>query len=832
MSKFTAHAKNIINLLEKDKKDEAQRITALDWLEFIAREDGSLGAHILKTFKINSGMVQEFKKIQLEKNIQDEKEFMSLESVLVAAALVAKSQKSGYIGTEHFLAVILGSKNSSLDEFFSHIKINGSQVKQNTKIILDSAKKFPDAARVFNLLMNQKGDMFQGDPQDPMAATGIKIPEAAQGSALEYFTTDLSRLAEQGKIGPVIGREKELNRVINILNRKSKNNPILLGEPGVGKTAIVEALAIRIHEGKVPGNLMSKRIMTLDLGSLIAGSMFRGEFESRLKDILAEIEENKKIILFIDEIHTIVGAGNAAGGLDAANILKPALSGRSLQIIGATTLVEYKKYFAKDAALERRFQPVPVFEPNISEAIKMLEGLKKSYETHHGVVISSDAIKAAVNLSARFMPDRCLPDKAIDLIDEAASFLSNKDYDSGARKKIRDLLAEKSAIISDKEKAVEKEEYEGALKMKKEEEIINEKIRLLEEENKKEQGKNKAKKLDAPLIWKILSEITGVPEEDVSGEDLKKIKDLEKKLSEKIVGQSEAIKTLAKIIKRHRANISNPNRPLGSFIFLGPTGVGKTELVKVLAKELFGGRKNLIKIDMSEFMERHNVSRLVGAPPGYVGFEEGGKLTEQVRLNPYSVILFDEMEKAHPEVMNILLQILEDGALTDAQGRSINFKNTIIILTSNLGSGEFTASAMGFAGGEISDLQGKYNVIKNKSLAALKEKFKPEFINRIDEAIVFNPLEKNHLEKIAALQFREFSLRMKNNKIRISPSAIKKIAEISMNPAYGARMLRKNLQNLVEDPIAEKIIMGEIKKGDKISVEKNKKGKVEIKVIK
>jgi len=829
-SKFTRHAQNIIGRIEKEDRTGPQKITALDWLDFIAREDGSLGAHMLKTFKITAASIEEFKKNYSEKNISAESDFMSVESILIAAALAAKNQKNAYIGTEHFLSAILDSKNKILDDFFAYAKINAIQLRQNTKVILDSARKFPDAAKIFNFIMNQKGDLPGSNPPEFSPAPELKLSDISQGSALEYFTTDLTHLAEQKKIGPVIGRERELDMVINILNRKIKNNPILIGEPGVGKTAIVEALAIRVSEGKVPGNLLSKRILMLDLGALIAGSMFRGEFESRLKDIIADIEDDKRAILFIDEIHTIVGAGNAAGGLDAANILKPALAGRALQVIGATTSGEYRKYFSKDAALERRFRPVTVAEPNVKDTISILEGLKKSYEDYHHVAISSDAIKAAVSLSSRFIPDRYLPDKAIDLIDEAASFLTNADYDIGYKQKIRELLAPKSAIIAAKEKAVEKEQYEEALKMKKEEGAINEKIKALEAEAEKSPKNTAIKTVDALLISKIVSDITGVPKADISGEDLKKIKNLEKSLEAKIIGQNEAIKKLAKVIRRHRVNISNPNRPLGSFIFLGPTGVGKTELVKNLAEELFGSRRNLIRIDMSEFMERHNVSRLLGAPPGYVGFEEGGKLTEQVRLNPYSVILFDEIEKAHPEVMNILLQILEDGALSDAQGRKINFRNTIIILTSNLGSEEFTSSALGFQSADRGKLESKYESIKNKALAALRERFRPEFVNRVDEVIVFNALEPKQLEKIVVLQFKELAGRMRDNKLKITPAAVKKIAEASLNPAYGARLVRKNMQSLAEDPIAEKIINGEIKKGDRILIEKSKKEEIEIKV--
>ncbi len=619
------------------------------------------------------------------------------------------------------------------------------------------------------------------------------------------------------------------------MSRKIKNNPILIGEPGVGKTAIVEALAIRVSEGRVPATLRDKKIFMLDLGSLVAGSMFRGEFEARLKDILREIEEKKDIILFIDEIHTIVGAGGTTGGLDAANILKPALSNRALQAIGATTLAEFRKYFAKDAALERRFQSVQVAEPSAQDAVKILEGLKKSYESFHHIVITKEAIKAAVSLSARLMPDRYLPDKAIDLIDEAASHLANSDSDTQSWQKIKELMNKKSEVSSGKEKAVEDEKYESAVTLKKEEESIGEKIKELEALNRKNSSAGKKSKvLDAAHIYAIAAEITGVPEGEVSEEESGKIKDLEKRLAAKIIGQDEAIGSLARVIKRHRANIANPARPIGSFIFLGPTGVGKTELVKQLAEIMFGGKKNLIKIDMSEFMERHNVSRLVGAPPGYVGFEEGGKLTDAVRLKPYSVVLFDEIEKAHPEAMNILLQILEDGTLTDTQGRKVDFKNTIIIMTSNLGSEEFTASAIGFlaSGADKTKLQNEYAAIKNKALGALKERFRPEFINRIDEAIVFHALELSDLEKITALQLKEFGKRLAENKIKIGPAVVREIARKSLNAAFGARMIRKNIRDAVEDPVAEKIIAGEIKKGNKIAVEMGKDGKMEIKVTK
>ncbi len=833
-SKFTEHAKNIISLVD-ERENKTERNTLFDWLLFIAREEGSLGAHILKNFNITKESVEEAIARLRQNATIGEDEYFTLEEIIVKSAMIAKEQKSGYIGTEHFLFAILLAKSRALGEFLAAKKINKDDIKRGTKSILDNANKFPDAARILSIIMNQKNDFPQGGMIAPSAfpMPGQKISEEDQVSPLEFFCADLTDEAAKKKIGPIIGREKELKRVINILNRKTKNNPILIGEPGVGKTAIVEALAIRINEGRVPSSLLSKKVLMLDMGSLVAGSMFRGEFEARLKEILHEIEKDDRTILFIDEVHTIVGAGSASGSLDAANILKPALSSGRLQCIGATTLTEYRKYFAKDAALERRFQPITVEEPSIEETIKMIAGLKKSYEDYHQVIITPEAIEAAVNLSVRFVPERFLPDKAIDLLDEAASYLVNFDSDENQWVKIKEMLAKKNRVIIAKDKAVESEKYEEALLLKKEESDLDQEIKKIKAEARKAESQKKPKILNAKVISKIATDIIGIPKENMNEYETRKIKNLEKVLKSKVIGQDKAINTLAKVVRRHRANISNPNRPIGSFIFIGPTGVGKTELVKVLAEELFGSQKNLIKIDMSEFMERHNVSRLLGAPPGYVGFEEGGKLTEQVRLKPYSVILFDEIEKAHPEVVNILLQILEDGVLSDAQGKKINFKNTIIILTSNLGSEEFTssASALGFSGVDgDKKLNDKFEAIKNKTLAVLKEKFKPEFLNRIDEVVVFDALDLEHLEKITVLRCKEFALRLKKNKISVADSVIKKIAKISLNPAYGARMIRKNMQNLIEDRIAEKIISGEIREGDKITVEAGKNGAIEIRV--
>lgn len=831
ISKLTEHAKSVLAFASEKEKQPSGKLTSLDWLSLIARREGSLGAHIIKSFKITPEAIDNFKKSYHENKPLEFEESAGLPSnhMIIRAALAAKKQASNYIGTEHLLAVILENKDNAIEEFFSREKVDVEQVKRGIAAVLENANKFPEVmARFFSSALSRwpKSDFL------PNILPETKNFDAADGSALDYFCVDLTEEAAKKKIGPIIGRERELSRVINILNRKTKNNPLLIGDPGVGKTAIVESLAIRIFQGSVPPNLASKRVLMLDLGAMVAGSMYRGEFEARLKDLLAEIEEKKDVILFIDEIHTIIGTGSATGSLDAANILKPALSRGALQCVGATTVSEHRKYLSKDAALERRFQPVLIEEPTAAETVKILEGLKASYEKYHRIVITPEAVKAAVNLSARFVPDRHFPDKAIDLIDEAASYLVNTNSAKNYYPQIKELLRKKNEIVVAKDKAVEREEYEAALALKKEEDDVERKIRELKNESEAAEEKNSVWVLTPAVVSKVISNITGVPEEGVSAEETVKVKNLERALAEKIIGQEKAIGAIARAIKRQKASVSSPHRPLGSFIFIGPTGVGKTHAANALAEELFGGKSHLIRIDMSEFMERHNVSRLVGSPPGYVGYDEGGKLTEQVRLNPYSVVLFDEIEKAHPEAANILLQILEDGALTDAQGRKVNFKNTIVVMTSNLGSDEFAASALGFSASENGKkLSDEYEAIKKRVSGALKERFKQEFLNRVDEIIAFNSLSRKNLEKIAALQLKDLSRRMKN-KITISRQVIREIAKRSLNPAFGARLIRKNIRELIEDFVAERIVNGEIKEGDKVWVDKNEKGEMEIKITK
>ncbi len=640
---------------------------------------------------------------------------------------------------------------------------------------------------------------------------------------LDQFGRDLTNMAQEGKLDPVIGREKEIERVIQILSRRTKNNPVLIGEPGVGKTAVVEGLAQRIVEGNIPELLRDKRIVALDLSGMVAGAKFRGEFEERLKTVMNEVKESGNTILFIDEMHTIVGAGAAEGAIDASNILKPALARGEIQTIGATTLDEYRKYVEKDAALERRFQPVMVGEPSIEEAIQILHGLRDRYEAHHKVRITDEALKAAVTLSNRYISDRYLPDKAIDLIDEAASRVRLQAFT--APPDLKKLEEELENVRKEKEEAVMNQNYEKAAEMRDKEKDIKNQI-----EQEKEKWKNKnatgTEEVDEEDIAHIVSSWTGIPVKKLTEEESERLLRLEEILHERVIGQDEAISAVARAIRRARAGLKDPKRPIGSFIFLGPTGVGKTELSKALAEALFDDEDAMIRIDMSEYMERHAVSRLVGSPPGYVGYEEGGQLTEQVRRKPYSVILLDEIEKAHPDVFNVLLQILEDGRLTDAQGRTVDFKNTVIIMTSNVGAHTIRKQkTVGFAVSG-SEANSEYEKMKENILEELKRTFRPEFINRIDEIIVFHALEDEHLKQIADLMLQSVIKRLEQKEIyvEVTDAAKEHMTREGFDPLYGARPLRRAIQRALEDNLSEEIIAGRIAAGDKVlvDVENNK----------
>lgn len=673
---------------------------------------------------------------------------------------------------------------------------------------------------------------MQGGQAPQMAETfsGNKTKDAghkkpSKTPALDYFTTDFTQMARDGKLDPVIGRNDEIQRIIAILNRKTKNNPVLIGEPGVGKTAIAEALAQRVISRDVPVGMLDKRVLELDMTALVAGTKYRGEFEERMKRVIDEASQSEnEIVLFIDELHTVIGAGGAEGSLDAANILKPALSRGRVQVIGSTTLNEYQKHIEKDKALERRFQKVMVDEPSQEDTLKILDGLRKTYEDYHSIKIDDDALKASVELSKRYVTDRFLPDKAIDVLDEACSLKSLQN--NGNREEIEKLRGQLSKLVKNKEEAVYKQDYEKASRLRAKELELKEKIR----EAKRAEVPEKLKPhVNGEDIATAIARATGIPASRMLKSDIERLKKIEVTLSKRIVGQDEAIRVIAQSIRRSRTNIGDENRPIGSFLFLGPTGVGKTELVKVLAEEFYGTQDALIKVDMSEFMERHNVSRLVGTTAGYVGYEEGGQLTEAVRNRPYSIVLFDEIEKAHRDVQNILLQIMEDGSLTDGKGRKIDFRNTIVVMTSNIGAERLTSKAapIGFETNkdELKKEEEAFEDAKEIILEEVKDAFNPEFINRLDQMIVFRPLTHDHIKLIVKLHLKELQKRLKKREITIdvAPSALDYLATKSYDPAYGARPVRRTIQDMIENELSNQLLDNQLRDGEKIKINLLKK---------
>lgn len=658
-----------------------------------------------------------------------------------------------------------------------------------------------------------------------MACTSVnnEIKQPKKTPVLDKFSRDLTKLAAEGKLDNVIGREKEIDRTVQILSRRTKNNPCLVGEPGVGKTAIAEGIACKIINRQISGNLLNKRLISVDLSSMVAGTKYRGEFEERLKKILDEVIEAGNIILFIDELHTIIGAGAAEGSIDAANILKPLLARGEIQVIGATTIEEYRKHIEKDAALERRFQPVMIEQPDEEECYNILVGLREHYERYHGVRITDESLKSAVKLSARYIRDRFLPDKAIDLVDEASARLR---ICSGIENSEMALIKSKIKICEDKmDEKLKQSRYDEASKYR--ENLIDLKNQLEKIRNNTNLF-NPELELTAEHIAEILSVWTGIPVTKLTEGDEKSLADMEDILKRKIIGQDEAISLVSKAIKRGRTGIKNPQRPTGTFIFAGPTGVGKTELAKVLAKVVFGDEKSLIRVDMSEYMEQHSVSKLIGSPPGYVGFDNGGKLTETIRRKPYSVVLFDEIEKAHPDILNVLLQVLEDGFLTDSQGRKVDFKNTVIIMTTNIGAADvLNKNTVGF------DSSNTVNSMKKDIKKALERTLKPEFVNRIDDIVVFNTLSKEDIEKIASIMLNELSSRLKENDINVefSENVIKEISSNSFDKRYGARPLRRKIQSMVEDAIADAVVNGEIKRFKEYTIDFDDSIKIKEKIV-
>ena len=704
---------------------------------------------------------------------------------------IARTMRNSYVSVEHLLAALLKEDDSYAVKFINELGA-------------DSQRVFDD------LITDLSSNSYDSNPQSSSKKKGkSKTP------TLDEFGKNLTELAKQGKIDPVIGREKEIERVIQILSRRNKNNPCLIGEPGVGKTAIAEGLALKIVNGEVPEILANKTIYSLDLTSMVAGTKYRGDFEERIKKAMDEVKDNKDVILFIDEIHNIMGAGAAEGAVDAANILKPSLARGEIQVIGATTISEYRKNIEKDAALERRFQPVTVGEPTEEETVEILKGLRDKYEAHHKVKITDDAIDSAVKLSSRYINDRFLPDKAIDLIDEAASVVRLNAYT--LPQNLKDMEEEIKRLNAEKQDAVNNQKFEEAAKLR---DKANELKKLLEDEKSKwrNSSNHDAKAVSSEEIAQVVSQWTGVPVSQLTKEESERLLNMENILHERIVGQDKAVSAISKAIRRGRVGLKNPNRPIGSFIFLGPTGVGKTELCKSLAEAMFGDENAIIKLDMSEYMEKHTVSKLIGAPPGYVGFDEGGQLTEKIRRKPYSVVLFDEIEKAHPDVFNMLLQILEDGVLTDSQGIKVSFKNAIIIMTSNVGASKITDEklALGFV-----QEDGKKLSIEDLVMPDLKKTFKPEFLNRLDDIIVFNQLNQNDIEEIAKRMLKSLKKRTVDLGIELdfTDNAITELAKEGFDKTYGARPLRRAIQSKIEDRLSELILDKTIGEGSKCTVD-------------
>lgn len=787
----------------------------------------------------------------------------SAQKAILLAQEEAKKFNHNYIGTEHLLLGLIAEDQGLAATTLKEFGITLDKIRTEVYTIVGMGEEgsevlgyTPRTKRVFELSFQEArnlGHNYVGtehillalivegegiattilkrlgvDPQKLAQRIVAKITdptnynknsqEEKEAPNLEKYTVDLNKMAENGEIDPVIGRSKEIERVIQVLSRRTKNNPVLIGEPGVGKTAIIEGLAQKIVEGNVPDVIKDKRILTLDLPGLIAGAKYRGEFEERLKAVMKELKEAGDVILFIDELHTIVGAGAAEGAIDASNILKPTLARGELQIIGATTIDEYRKYIEKDSALERRLQPIMVDEPSVEDTIKILQGLRDRYEAHHGVKITDDAIQAAAELSYRYITDRFLPDKAIDLIDEAASKLRVNNYVPPLELKTLEERLEE--LQHEKEEAINTQNFEKAARIRDEEKSIKEEM-----EKKKIQWEKKRHETNLVVgyneIAEIVSQWTGVPVTNMTTEESERLLNLEKELHKKVVGQDQAVEAVSRAVRRARVGLKDPNKPIGSFIFVGPTGVGKTYLAKALAKALFGDEDAMIRIDMSEYMEKHSVSRLVGSPPGYVGYEEGGQLTEAVRRKPYSVVLFDEIEKAHPDVFNMLLQILDEGRLTDSKGRTVDFKNTVIIMTSNVGATSIKKqNILGFSTGEESDKK-EYEKMKEIITEELKRTFRPEFLNRIDEVIVFHGLEEGQIFAIVDLMVKELEERLGKLgvRVKISEDTKKYIAKQGFDSVFGARPLERTIRKMIEDRLAEEILKGNIHIDDEVEID-------------
>lgn len=758
----------------------------------LVKEEEGIAAKVLQSFDITEEQIRDgvFKLITEGTEMPTSLHYTPRAKRVIELSMdEARKLHHNFVGTEHILLGLIRESEGIASRVLAAAGLNITRAR----------------AAVIRMLGNPESYKRQGEK------------EQSETPTLDSLARDLTEVARNGQLDPVIGRSEEITRVIEILSRRTKNNPVLIGEPGVGKTAVAEGLAQAIVRNEVPSTLKDKRVMSLDMGTVVAGTKYRGEFEERMKKVMDEIKQSKNVILFIDEMHTLIGAGGAEGSVDASNILKPALSRGEVQVIGATTLDEYRKHIEKDAALERRFQPIIVDEPSVQDTILILQGLRDRYEAHHGITISDEALEAAATMSARYVQDRFLPDKAIDLIDEASSKVRLRNYTSPPD--LKDLENQLETVKKEKDAAVQAQEFEAAAKHRDEQSKLEKEIEARQNDWKNEQTgeKQEVKRSDIELV---ISKMTGIPLSKIAEEESERLLNLEEILHERVIGQNEAVESISKAVRRARAGLKDPEKPIGSFIFLGPTGVGKTELAKALSEALFGEDDAMIRVDMSEYMEKHSVSRLVGSPPGYVGYDEGGQLTEQVRRKPYSLILFDEIEKAHPDVFNMLLQVLDDGRLTDATGRTVDFRNTVIVMTSNVGATQLRDDKfVGF--GSNDDEKEDYENIRSTMMKELKNTFRPEFINRVDDIIVFHSLEKSHLEEIVTLMINELAERLHDQNIHftVTDAAKKQLAEDGYDKEFGARPLARSIQKNIEDNLSEAILRGEDLQGKLVTVD-------------
>ncbi len=830
LDKFSTHLKNaLVRAYALAQELRQTSIEPAHLMYALAAQKGSIASEVLSKLGASSEDIKRFvgeaagslpsKTTLMDAAAPESSPKLSNEAkrTIEKAVLTANLHEHKYVGTEHLLSAILQVAGDNVEPYFESRGIPLKLVKDQIASVLKSTSKFPDMTETFEGKKGEgKKDGKTKAPANAKAAVAANA-KVAKTPALDFFGVDMTNKKFVEKLEDVIGREREVERMTQVLCRKTKNNPVLLGEPGVGKTAIVEGLAKKLAAGQVPPALEGKRIISIDLGLIIAGTIYRGEFESRLKQIIDEVKAHPEIILFIDELHMIMGAGAASGSIDAANILKPALARGEIRCIGATTLNEYKKHIEADGALERRFQAIQVAEPTPEQATHILRGLRESFENFHGIKISDGAIDAAVQMSVRYIQDRFLPDKAIDLIDEAAAMLRVNEGQNPDVREARDVEGKLKDVRSKKQQAVVGENFTEALALKEHEKALQKKMETLD----KVRGEASATQVTAADIAKVLARSTGIPVEEIVFEERRGLADLEKKLKERVIGQDEAVKAVAESIRRARLGLAHPNRPLASFLFMGPSGVGKTELAKAIAETVFRDKEAFVRVDMSEFTESFNISKLIGSPAGYVGYRDSNKFADAVKRRPYSVVLFDELEKAHPDVLNLFLQIFEDGHLTDATGKKINFKNTIIIMTSNVGSEHLRTATVGFgtSANKSESVHDKFNEAKGAMLQDLERHFKPEFVNRIDKVVLFRPLDLESLQKIVTLHINDLNRRLEAEhhiKVALTAQSQKLIAEKSFIPLQGARGVRKTIQEMVENIIAERLLSGDSEAGDTV----------------